>query len=656
MYKPMTLLALLMAGFLTACGGDDGGSVVQGGDGTGDSGDNSGSEDVTTGTEITSPRIGTGVGSDFNSGALEATLLNLSAGGTTQIQANIVDADSGNKKIVSKSYAVVFSSRCSGAEPAQASFSKDQLITSSGEVSATYEAKGCSGEDIVSFTLYDVENGVANLETALDVATLALQVEPPEVGAITYTGITAPRISINRIGDPVLPKLTTVSFTVLDQTNNPIEGKTVNFSLTNNTGGVNLAVDSAVTDESGVARAIVQSGSAHTTVSVRATTMANDGVTVIGTSSQPISVTTGIADQDSFAIAAEITNPASYDVQGVEVEITAVVGDQFQNPVADNTIVTFTAESGSFVEASCLTEGGRCSVTWYSGAYRPGQENDFENSARQLYNEHDPRRVNNNVAETVFGMTTILAYTQGSAGFTDTNNNGVYDVGEPYEEFAEAVRDDDRLNLHPSIHDLARSLITQGGLTDPENYFPNIDIRNDEVAYENAVYDEGEFVAQFNPNGVRDGKPGYYQGALCSDAALALGHCASLMYVRSQVNLAQATSNSVAFQVLQRNGDDFTPFTGSLGASGSFYVYVMDGNLSFPGNGTTLDVSGDGYATFGGGEVGDGWTIMPSTYTGLLSSYGRLFAISYEAEDEPEKISLSITTPGGAEVGAGTLR
>ena len=229
MYKPMTLLAMLMAGFLTACGGSDGGSVVQGGDSSGDAGDNSGSDDVTTGTEITSPRIGTGVGSDFNSGALEATLLNLSAGGTTQIKANIVDADGGNKKVVSKSYAVVFSSRCSGAEPPQASFSKDQLITSSGEVSVTYEAKGCSGEDIVSFTLYDVENGTANLETALDVATLALQVEPPEVGAITYTEISAPRISINRIGDPVLPKLTTVSFTVLDQPTTQLKAKPSTF-------------------------------------------------------------------------------------------------------------------------------------------------------------------------------------------------------------------------------------------------------------------------------------------------------------------------------------------------------------------------------------------------------------------------------------------
>src|SRR5690606_8173985 len=126
MIKPNIALAFLLTGLLAACGGDSGDSVVpETGTGTGtgddgttgtvDNGDGT-TDDVTTGTNIQNPRLGTGTGASFSSGSLTISSVALSAGGTTNISANIVDSDRGNAKIVSQQYAVRFSSTCSESD------------------------------------------------------------------------------------------------------------------------------------------------------------------------------------------------------------------------------------------------------------------------------------------------------------------------------------------------------------------------------------------------------------------------------------------------------------------------------------------------------------------------------------------------------------
>src|SRR5690606_39807866 len=162
----------------------------------------------------------------------------------------------------------------------------------------------------------------------------------------------------------------------------------------------------------------------------------------ISTISLPISITTGIPDQDSFSVVADILNPGAYDVSGVTVGITAYAADQFQNPVPDGTVINFTAESGS-IPSFCETANGVCTVEWRSQSYRPGQEADAQYASLDRVNETDPLKG----GASVEGLTTILAYTIGEAGFTDSNNNGLFDAGESFMAFAEPVRDDDLFNI-----------------------------------------------------------------------------------------------------------------------------------------------------------------------------------------------------------------
>ncbi|WP_430460399.1 Ig-like domain-containing protein [Thalassolituus sp. LLYu03] len=627
MFKPTALTTLLLAAMLTACGGDSSGSVLGSSDSSSDGGqtdtvdDGSGGTDtVTTDTTIERPRLGTGSGSTFVAGALEVSSSSLSAGGTTNVSANIVDPDNSNAKIVSKQYGVEFTSSCSEADPAKAAFSRGESITSSGEVSVTYEAKGCAGTDIISFKLYDAIDGIVDKTAVLHTATATVSVQAPEVGAIAFVETSAPAISISTISNPVLPKLTEVSFVVLDRTNNPIEGKTVTFALTNAVGGISLAQSSAVTNENGIAKVSLQSGSTHAMTTVIATTVASDGVTKISTSSQAISVTTtGLPDQNSFDVVADILNPGSYDVSGILVVVTAFVGDHFNNPVPDGTLVNFIAESG-LIPASCPTKDGSCSVTWKSAGYRPGQENSSQYASQNWVNETDPRRSGASVS----GLTTILAYTVGEPGFTDLNADGVFDSSEPFVALPEAILDSDILNATL-----------------------NADTTDLDAGSE-------EFV-DFDADNVRDSAPTVYEGALCSTAALGLGHCASLVHVRDTVVIAQADSNETVLELYTRAGNVFTAWDGDLDLddnnaaddAGTFYVFLTDVNRSMPANGTTLEVTGDGYEITGeSGSVGNTVGLIPSAYTGLSSSFGKLYRVEFATDVSPKKIELTVTSGG----------
>ncbi|MEK9711628.1 MAG: hypothetical protein VW258_03600, partial [Thalassolituus sp.] len=178
MRTPAYLAALFFTSVLTACGGGGGDDVVVG-NSTGGEAAVEDVADVTTDAEVEEPLLGTGSGSSFSKGALNITSDTLSAGGSTTISVNIVDGGNNNRQVVSQSYVVTFSSVC--FSDGRAGFSKENAVTSSGSVSVTYTAKGCSGDDLVTFSLRENITG-----DALASAVGTINIARPEVGAITY--------------------------------------------------------------------------------------------------------------------------------------------------------------------------------------------------------------------------------------------------------------------------------------------------------------------------------------------------------------------------------------------------------------------------------------------------------------------------------------
>lgn len=584
------LLLTLAAFLLAACGGgssdkplfDKDGSTD--GQGNGSTGDGSSDSDVSTDTEILNPRLGTGVQADFEAGMLELSLTDLSAGGTAKISANIVDKDNNNKQIISQSYKVVFSSTCSETQPAKAEFDNSEVTSGSGSVSVSYTAKGCVGEDTINAKLFAGDE----LKHA---AQAKVTIAPAEVGAINFVETNAPALAIKTMANPVLPTNTTVTFQVVDINGSPITDKRVEFALHNASGGVSLAKSESNTDAAGLVSTIINSGTTHTSFVINATTLATDGTTKISTSSQPIAVTTGLPRQDRFSISASEFNPASYNVDGVEVTITVRASDAFGNFPPAGTIVNLTAESGGIDSTCALDAKGSCSATWISSGARPGE---YDTSL--------------NMPNDRIGMTTILAYTLGEAGFTDGNANYVFDTNESFVTYPEPFRDDSWTASHSA----------------------------------------GEYFHDTNSDGSYSAAPTVYQGGLCSDAAKVDGHCESLMHVRDQLRIVQTYDSNPVVLLFDCTAGVCSPYTSPLDETdgGDFYVVLQDIHGNMAPAGTTLTVNGEGYKIRGDdGVVNNTIGKLDTGFSGL-PDYGMLYHVMYAPEATPDAIELEADNNG----------
>lgn len=226
--------------------------------------------------------------------------------------------------------------------------------------------------------------------------------------------------SIGIRGTDAIANQSVVTFSVTDSQGNPIAGQAVSFSLNTSLGGIALSSSQQVTNAEGLVTTTVSSGDVATVVRVTAESTRN-GVTATAQSSQ-LAITTGIADQDSFSVSISEFNIEGNNVDGITTEITARAADRYNNPVADNTAINFTAEGGS-IPGSCLTVDGACSVNLVSQNPRPAD-----------------------------GRVTILVSAIGEESFNDVNpSNGRYDDAETFTDSSrEAFRDDNRNDARDS--------------------------------------------------------------------------------------------------------------------------------------------------------------------------------------------------------------
>jgi len=504
MRTPAFLATVLFSSFLTACGGGEDPVAGSAGGTTTETDGDGGTTTVSNNTDVVTLDLGSGTGDSFQDGVIQVSSTTLASGGTTQITVDLVDAGNSYAKVAGQEFTVTFSSDCASRSPAKATFSEETVETRSGSATVTYSAKGCSGDDLITAIAAEV----GSLD-ALALATTVIEIAPPEIGTIRYTNATDTSLSISGIGNAVLPKLSELTFQVVDTNNNPVVDRDVTFEISSNQGGVRLAKLSERTDENGEARTTVLAGASHGIVTVRASTMATDGVTPIYTSSQPISITTGIADQDSFSLVLNKYSTWGWNTYGAEsdVEVTAIVNDQFQNPVADGTVVNFRADAGS-IPSTCETLNGRCTVTWRSANPLPGAD-----AGGDLFTGDDSRPRDEFSVDYVAGwngglpgVASITAYTIGEAGFSDANGNGLFDAGESYTPLAEAFVDANDNGIFDYDKD-----------TNPR-----------------------EALIDFDGDDVWDDAPEYYQGITCAEEG---DDCLSLVHVRDSVSFIVADSS-----------------------------------------------------------------------------------------------------------------
>jgi len=154
------------------------------------------------------------------------------------------------------------------------------------------------------------------------------------------------------------------------------------------------------------------SGTVKTTATVNAATSANGSL--LRSSSDPISISTGVATQKSLSLSLTPFNPFALSTDGVEVDVIIRASDFYQNPIPDGAKVAFFT-SGGQIDPDCTvsSETGSCSVKWRS---------------------QNPRPLN--------GRVIIMAMLKGEeTQLTDVNADGRYGKDDTFEPLPEAFLD-----------------------------------------------------------------------------------------------------------------------------------------------------------------------------------------------------------------------
>ncbi len=388
-YAPLVASLVVLA--LAGCGssGDDPALTGTGSGGGGGAGGGG----TPTGNPADSARIGSTDSGTFSEGTLLLGTSSISAGGTTTVIANLVDA---NGNPFTESVSVTFTSLCSASNQATLD---SPIETSSGTAISNYTATGCSGADTITATATPGSTAIT--------ATGTLTVQSAVIGSLQFESATPADIGIKGFG---LTESSAVQFRVLDTQGNPAANQDVTFSLNSTLGGITIAPDTATSDATGLVTTFVTSGTVATSVRVTASLLSNPA---INTQSDSLVISTGIADQDSFSLSASPLNSEGWDLDNSTSDILIIASDRFNNPVPDGTAIFFTVEGGQ-VDSSCLTVNGQCSVTWRSSSPRPSN-----------------------------GRATLLATAIGEETFVDLNGNNILDDSDNFDDRPEAFRDDD---------------------------------------------------------------------------------------------------------------------------------------------------------------------------------------------------------------------
>jgi len=484
--------------------------------------------------------IGNGVGSEFQEGVARTNLgsngESLSAGGSVWVSVDIVDKLNNNEEYL-RPVSVYFVSSCE--QIGLAKFTPSKLLVS-GMAVVTYQDIGCgrtygTRDNIVAIVGWEDEQG--NFISEATAAT-QIDVEPKKVGVIQFIKALPSTIALKNFGSETTPSLSSVSFRILDLVGNPLVGHEVYFELDHEYAETSLLLNSAISDDEGVASVLLSAGVATGTMTVKAevhqynSTGTRTGT--LSTYSTPVTIASSLASLDNFTLSSSLSNPHAWDITGNQVDITAHVGDSYQNPVLNGTVIHFRA-SGGLIDDSCETLGGVCSVKWSSSNPKP-----------------------------VDGGVTISAYVLGQGDFQDKNANGLFDYGEAYTSSGEFWFDGNG----------------NGSFDENVSYQPDLDIDNDGDNDFNWEIKDGfyeDYIDSNNNEKFDKFSNNKYQGINCSESAKQQGHCAALLDVSASLRLQMSAGNDVLIEgpfLMQENGEyDYSQIANCVdGRSGAHKV------------------------------------------------------------------------------------
>ena len=569
----------------------------------------------------------------------------ISPNGTAAISVTMNESKDGTESPLKAAVVVKFSSVC--VRQNKATIDTD-VTTLNGVATATYKDKGCGVNDTIIVTT------TLGSETFTRQSTI--DVQPALANSISFIGADPKFIALKGTGGSGRSEVSTVSFMVRDEINLPIANALVSFKLTTDTGGIEMkpAVHQAKSDSKGVVSVKVLAGTVAVPVRIIATLVANPKISTI---SSELTISTGVADYNSFSLSVSNLNPESLNIDGVEVTVTARLADHYNNPVYDGTTVQFRTEFGA-IDSSCLTVNGACEVKWRSqGTRKPDPALRNGDLTRRIGRDACHPAANNPTAENdlslaglpcldsvrlggglgpVFGnRVTIMAHVLGEESFVDSNGNGKFDNGEAFTDLSEAFIDDNNDGVFGGL--LADGTVIKGAQPPVDNCDPSTNNKCSVIGGDNE-----EFI-DHNGNYEFDQANGQYNGVLCLNE---IDESCSKTLVSVYRNITILQANSVLILALIDNKLDasvpsnYNKTIDLRDKVKTIKIYLSDVHNGYPPSGTKISF-----------EAGNGTVVGPSSCVTLSSiSFGvATCQVSIKKDDTSDSgpLIVTVTSPSG---------
>ncbi|MEZ9369059.1 beta strand repeat-containing protein [Shewanella sp. 10N.286.51.B2] len=552
------------------------------------------------------------------------------AGGSTVIEVTVLDSVGAIE--TSQPFTLEFSSQCMSAGNAVID---SPVVTNAGKGFATYRSINCQGTDTITVSAI---TGASTVTATTDV-----MIDAITVGAIQFISASPTKLAIKGSGGlsdaGERSETSQVSFKLLNEVGQAAAAKRVCFELSTEVGGMTLSpapiADDfvycpnmpkvgdpeyptdlvaankyavAYTDSEGNASVTVRSGYVATPVKVFAVWQDESDPSSLPVSnvSDSLTVTTGLADYNSFSLSASVLNVEGWDRDGETSAVTIRSADHFNNPVPTGTVIHFRTEGGNVgqgdLDGSCTTVSntGTCSVIWTSSNPRPFDDRVVEcptpfidrdgtihvsppctGNVLDSYKDGD----NSIIPEPRPGRSTVTAYAIGEESFVDLNGNGLFDAVETWTDITEAFFDENEDGSY----------------------------RGDPVPA-GAIKEE---YIDYNSNGVFDAADDFYTGLLCASGSEASCSQTGINNTQSQLNvfrnmtivmsgstpygrlvdindvgdITDVATIDISSVFLDDDNDPSTPDVDVGLSSKTVYLFLSDVNNNTLASGTTITAS-----------------------------------------------------------------
>lgn len=298
-----------------------------------------------------------------------------------------------------------------------------QASSVNGRAEATFTAPSVSGNVAVyagTEAVYDADN-VTLINVAGVVDEYHLTVASGPAAQIEIVSITPEHLALRGTGEG---EVGTFVFNVTDGSGGPVQdGQLVSFTLDAPTGGAEFVSDSSATTIGGEVSVSLVSGNVAGVATVTAST-----VSELGTITTKARITIGNSrpDQLHLGMAAERLNIPGLVRFGIENTVTAYIADRYSNPVPAGTPVYFAGECGIV------------SLT------------DVDGVVTNFTNQFGEATATTVTAQPTSDLCRYIYWTEGEEAYTDSNGNGMYDLGEPHTDVTEPFIDSDDDGVHDS--------------------------------------------------------------------------------------------------------------------------------------------------------------------------------------------------------------